>query len=113
MREQHASNRRTELRDRGRKRFPLRPHHQRVDDREAVVVGDDAGVAHARFATGLEPDPNSVGNLVERDRRCLGHAATLPLHGNRKLGGQTRRHRAGDGRDFHRPAVAEHHVGAQ
>ena len=36
-------------------------HHERVDDGEAVVVGDHARVADARLAARLQPDPHAVG----------------------------------------------------
>ena len=59
--------------DRGGERLPLRPHHQRVDDGEAVLVGDDPGVAHAGLAAGLQPHPDAVGELVERGRSMPRH----------------------------------------
>ena len=49
-----------------RERLPLRAHHHRVDDRQAVVVDDHARVAHARLAAGLEPDVHAVRDVVER-----------------------------------------------
>ena len=65
VREHDAAHRPAELGDRVGERLPLRPHHERVDDREAVVVGDHAGVAHTRFAARLQPDPHAVGELVQ------------------------------------------------
>ena len=77
VREHEAAHRPAELLDRGGERLPLRPHHERVDHGDAVVVDDRAGVAHARLAAGLEPHEHAVGELVQRvGWDASGHAAT-------------------------------------
>src|SRR5882672_6543310 len=73
VREEQSPNRLTEPGDRGRERLPLRSHHQRVDDGEPIVVCDHAGVAHARLTAGLQPDEDTVGDLVE-----IGHVQSYP-----------------------------------
>ena len=65
VRQHQASDRTPEPADRGCERLPLRANHERVDHRQAVVVGDHARVADARFATRLQPDPDALGQLVQ------------------------------------------------
>jgi hypothetical protein len=56
----------------------LRAHHHRVDDRQAVVVDDHAGVADAGLAAGLEPHVHAVRELVEGAVRSgLRHAPSV------------------------------------
>ena len=50
VREDGALHRQVERLDRGRERLPLRPHHERVDHGDAVVVDDHPRVRHARLA---------------------------------------------------------------
>ena len=68
VREHEPSDRPVERVHRGGERLPLRPHHERVDHGDAVVVDHDARVAHARLAAGLQPHVHTVGDLVQRQR---------------------------------------------
>ena len=87
VREQDAPHRPAERVHRVDEGLPLRPHHQRVDHGDAVVVDDRARVAHAGLPAGLQPDEHAVGELVQREDGDRRHRSTLPSAGRVEQGG--------------------------
>jgi len=79
VREHDPLHRLLELGDGGRERLPLRAHHEGVDDREAVVVGDHPGIAHTGLAAGLEPGPDAIAQRAQLWRGGFGHESRLPV----------------------------------
>ncbi len=110
VREQRAPHGKIERGDRGGKRFPLRPHHERVDHGDAVVVDDHARVRHAGLAAGLEPRVDAVAQLGE-GKLCHGSEGTPSIirssSARTSRTASSTRHRLAFGREFGEPCRAQ------